>query len=321
MSITYISNINKKDLYINGHISKTMQRKLVRQGENALTVTLPARWLKEQQMEAGDVVEVAERDIGIFVSKSSGGLKRTTIALSGNSKSFLRTVLSSAYKAGYDEITLHFSSPPKIAEVNGIVNTFTGLEIISQTGNQIVIKSFLKPNEETENLILKMLQITLSLSEELAEKWNKADLENLRQLGGMNLRKLRDLCLRTIHANRYGGERTYDYYDFVTVLEKIAAEFLSIGELISKSRRLSRTLELFTIYAEIYHAYLKKDFNQSNIVWNKVQQKLKAVLERISKSKKNRIGKKEDPTLIANEYHLLQLELHLCSRLVGLSKV
>lgn len=299
-----------------------MQRKLVRQGENALTVTLPARWLKEQRMEAGDVVEVAEKDAGIFISRSSGGQKKTVIPLNESNKKLLRTVLSSAYKAGYDEVTLQFSSPPKITEISEVVSTFTGLEIISQAGRQVVIKSFLKQEEETENLILKMLLITKSLGDELADKWDKIDLENIRQLGGANMRRLRDLCLRTIHANRYGGEYTYDYYDFVTILEKIAAELLNLANLISKNKlkKSFRILEMFSLYTEIYQAYLKKEFSESNQVWNKVQQRLKASMEIISKNSK-KAYRKEDPALVAYEYHLLQLYLHLCSRLVSLSKV
>ncbi len=300
-----------------------MQRKLVRQGENALTVTLPARWLKEQRMEAGDVVEVAEKDAGIFIARSSNGQKKTVIiSLRDSNKKLLRTVLSSAYKARYDEVTLQFSSPPKITEISEVVSTFTGLEIISQAGNQVVIKSFLKPEEETENLILKMLLITKSLSDELAGRWNKIDLDNIRQLGGANMHRLRDLCLRTIHANHYGGERTYDYYDFVTVLEKIAAEFLNLANFISKNKlkKSFRILEMLSLYTEIYQAYLKKEFSESNQVWNKVQQRLKENMERISKSSK-KAYQKENPALIAYEYHLLQLFLHLCSRLVSLSNI
>jgi len=50
------------------NIYNKMERKLVKQGRNALTVTLPAKWLKFRRLEAGDSVFFDEKDDGILIS-------------------------------------------------------------------------------------------------------------------------------------------------------------------------------------------------------------------------------------------------------------
>ena len=45
-----------------------MERKLVQQGNNALTVTLPSTWLKKYNLKAKDVVELEEAGRAIMVT-------------------------------------------------------------------------------------------------------------------------------------------------------------------------------------------------------------------------------------------------------------
>ena len=39
-----------------------MRRKLVKQGVNALTVTLPAKWIEKKGLKAGDEIDVVEEE-------------------------------------------------------------------------------------------------------------------------------------------------------------------------------------------------------------------------------------------------------------------
>jgi antitoxin component of MazEF toxin-antitoxin module len=296
-----------------------MRRKLIKQGNDALTITLPAKWLKSKNLKAGDEIEVDEDEQKLLISGTGEAeLKTKTISLEDTSQNHLRSLISSAYKAGYDEIVLKSKQTLKLSQLNEIINTFTGLEIVSQEKNKLVIKSFLKVDENAEPLIIKMFQISKLVTDNLDQDWGKVDFNNLEVLVSSNLRKLRDHCLRTIQINKFAGDKSYDYYDLVTILEKIAAEFLNLARSISASK-LSKT-DLFTELKELlnqsYSVYLKKDYSEASKYWLTVGK----IKERYSKEKNlNKLLKKENASLIAHYYHLINLYRHLSSRLVSLS--
>ncbi|PIN77380.1 hypothetical protein COV16_06875, partial [Candidatus Woesearchaeota archaeon CG10_big_fil_rev_8_21_14_0_10_34_8] len=60
------------------HKQPIMQRKLIKQGDGALTVTLPKKWTKEKNLEAHDIVDIDETEDGIVIS-AVGKKKEKTI--------------------------------------------------------------------------------------------------------------------------------------------------------------------------------------------------------------------------------------------------
>ena len=58
-----------------------------------------------------------------------------------------------------------------------------------------MIKSFLRPAEDTNALIIKLFQIIKLVVSDLNDEWDKVDINNLEILVNLNLRKLRDHCL------------------------------------------------------------------------------------------------------------------------------
>lgn len=296
-----------------------MRRKLVKQGQNALTVTLPAKWAKRNSLKAGDEVEIGEEDKNILISGiGEAGITSKTIKLEDSNKNHLRSVIASAYKSGYDEIILKFKEKPSLKEINSIINTFTGLEFLSQEKKGLVIKSFLRAEEEnTENLIIKLFQMAKLIADTINKEGDKIDLKNFTPLVP-NFRKLRDHCLRNIHANRYGGDKSYDHYDFVTILEKIAFGFYELAELISSKRIKKSSLieELNLLLEEFYQSYLKKDFFSANRLWLKVG----GIKDKKTSPKTlSQTIKKNNPLLVFHYFYLLRLYRHLSSRLVSLS--
>ncbi len=282
-----------------------MRRKLIKQGNDALTVTIPAKWLKSKNLKSGDEIEINEQEQNLLISGTGDAeLKTKQITLENVTQNHLRSLISSAYKAGYDQITIKSKEPLKLSLVNEVINTFTGLEVVSEDRNTIMIKSFLRPAENTGALIVKLFQITKLVVNELDENWNKVDINNLEVLINSNLRKLRDHCLRNIHLQKFGGDKSYDYYDLVTIIEKIAAEFLSLAKIVCKEKKAKDKIffEIKKLFEESYFVYLKKDYLLANKHWLNVGKA------------KDKITKEN-----ANYYHLIKLYRHLSSRLVSLS--
>ncbi|MFH1682278.1 MAG: hypothetical protein ABIA37_00625 [Candidatus Woesearchaeota archaeon] len=296
-----------------------MRRKLVKQGQNALTLTLPANWIKAKKLKAGDDVELEEKNQNIIVYRvGEAELSIKNITVQTNHRHQLRSIIASAYKAGFDEILLNFKTRPPLQEINKICNSFTGLEIISQDTNKITLKSFLKTEEkELENLIVKMLQSAKLIAETVHQRWGDVNLKNLR-LSLLNLRKLRDHCLRTIHKCDFGGDKSYDYYDFVTQLEKVSNSFCHLAEysVTNKPKRSDLVSKLILDLEKFYKIYLKKDFSLANKLWLEHRNEVK---EAVNIQNLSKLLKEEDPEMVVYFYNINMQFRHLASRLVSLN--
>ena len=76
-----------------------------------------------------------------------------------------------------------------------------------------------------------------------------------------NVIKLRDLCLRSIRSTSFGGDKTYDYYDMVTQLEKVAAALLRLSK-VSKNKTALFT-KMSESFQDSYRCYLSKEFSKA----------------------------------------------------------
>jgi phosphate uptake regulator len=296
-----------------------MRRKLIKQGLGGCTVSLPIKWVREMGLRPGDEVEFTEQEKDIVVSGfGPGKIKTKTIELVSTNDMYIRSVLSSAYKAGYDEIILNFQKIPQFQNVNNIINTFTGLEVVSQSKNSLTVKSFLKTGEdELEKLLVKMYHVTKLVADTLNEDWDKVDVNNLNSFR-LTQCKLRDHCLRIIQTTRYGGDKSYDYYDFITIIEKITAQFYYLGKHVSinKPKKSALMDDLMWLLEESNSCYLKRDLESTNRMWMKIK-KMKS--EKADENTLPKTMKKDESSFVSYYYCILTLFRHLFSRLLSLS--
>ncbi|MFA6889139.1 MAG: AbrB/MazE/SpoVT family DNA-binding domain-containing protein [Candidatus Woesearchaeota archaeon] len=286
-----------------------MKRKLVKQGEVTLMVSLPSQWIKQNSLKQGDEVDIAIVDNKAIVSGIGElPLRSITFSITHDTQQNMRILIASAYKAGYEEIILDLKTTVSLEKINEIIASFTGLEVVSQTDEKYILKSFLADKSvEIEQMIIKMFQIASHISHTLLKDWNKVNLQNMHTLVKVNNMKLRDHCLRMIHLNIYEGDKSYDYYDFVTTLELITTEYLYLAQAISKEK----------IKKEKYHedALLFIDQLQS-VYLKKTPGECHKLRERIGLFSSREIFEKRPASM--HMYHLCRLYRHLCSRMLAI---
>lgn len=297
-----------------------MRRKIIKQGIGGHTIFLPIHWIRKYNLKPGDEVELYEKDHDLIVhgEKQPHCKQKELFLEKTETMSQIRTIIASAYKAGYDEIILHFNEKQSLHELNKLVNTFTGLEIVSQTSDHIKIKSFLQATDEyVEDLIIKLFQMIKVLFQQIKEARGTIEVKEL-SVSRRQIQKLRDHCLRIIHATTYKNDQSYDYYDLVTQLEKLSADICSLGEYISHINIKDTTLflQLFEQFSHMYTLYLKKDFNLSNKYWLHQRKQLQDISTPASLRK---LIKNHDEGFALHYYYILNRYLHLNSRMVSLS--
>ena len=262
-----------------------MKRTIIKQ-RASYTITLPKKWVEQRGLQNKSEITIEEKDNSLIISGEGQASKIKDIYLDqAEDHAQLRTLLSSAYKAGYSGIIIHFKTTPPLTLINEVVSSLIGLEVVSYEKNRIIIKSLLAMDASiVDNLIKKMFFMIKFLYTELDDKGPLIDLKMINNLDA-EIRKNRDHCLRAIHSLQYQGDLSYDYYDLVTQLEKLFVDIKHLSQaIIAKKIEKSAVLrELMDIFEEVQSVYFHHDFKKANNLWNTCRKKYAVDIEHFSK--------------------------------------
>ena len=117
-----------------------MKRKLVKQGNNALTLTLPKKWLDKYNLKPGNVVFIKDIENELIIAaKPVNTQKKETIDLD-KYKDIIPKYIHSLYRQGVTEIIVKFSDLNLLNIVQKTISeNIIGYEIIEQEKNKAII--------------------------------------------------------------------------------------------------------------------------------------------------------------------------------------
>lgn len=252
-----------------------MKRKLIKQGIGALTITLPKEWISKYGLRAGNEINLEEYEKTLLLKTEGGSsvLRKTIIDIDNLSQTLIWRYLMSAYRLGYDEITIKFSNIEKnydiklsslgvlekkmrmntIEVIQDIANRFIGLEIIDQGKNYCVIKYLGEISEKEFDITLRRIfLLLLSMAEESLSGLNKKT-KNVKYVCNIdvNIDKFTDFCLRVLNKNGYKKlNKTNSIYSIILLLEFIGDEYKKIVLHVCNSKT-KFDHKLINIYADI----------------------------------------------------------------------
>lgn len=247
-----------------------MRRKLVKQGRNALTVTLPAEWTAKYGMKAGDDVEVEEKGSSIIFN-SQGMQEEGNISI--NTKKFakmLNRIVGATYKAGYDKVEFLYDEPDEVSIIQEVIGkTCIGFEITEQTKNKIEVRTLLKTDPKEFEVVLRRCFLTLISIGEDSLKAIKAEDEKEMQkviLRDVEVNKYSDFCRRIINkGTNLNYKRLAPLYAVVEQLEKIGDMYKDCVKVaLSEKIRLGKETEhlyneVNKYLMEMYHLFYSFD--------------------------------------------------------------
>jgi phosphate uptake regulator len=206
-----------------------MKRKVIKQGHNTLTITLPAKWVEDHRIMPGDEINIDEKGSAIVITKESNGfILKKEIDIT-KSVLFLERELYSLYKKGYDEIDITSEDPSQLAKVQQILTeAVVGFEIISQTKTMCKVKNVAEiQDSEFDSILRRTSFLLISMDEGIYDAMKNGDINpiaNLRFMEKTNNRYtgfLRRVLNKKGHG-RYENEKLL--YCFIEYTEKIADE-------------------------------------------------------------------------------------------------
>jgi antitoxin component of MazEF toxin-antitoxin module len=215
-----------------------MERKLVKQGRNALTVTLPAKWLQAKGLAAGDCVFVDEQNAQLVVRVANRTSRREIeLDLTDCERSMAFHAILGKYIEGYDRIVARYSA---VKAMQDILQSMTGMVIEEQSPTRIVFKSIISvPEDNVEALLRRACHMLLEqarILERIARRSASFDeIKMQERLLDTNI----FYCMR--YLNKYENQQhSYRYFLLLTTLELAADEISRIAQFIGKQQALAQ---------------------------------------------------------------------------------
>ncbi len=148
-------------------------RKVQQVGYSTLAVSLPKDWAKEVGLSRGDVVTFkreSDQSLVIYPGielEDKGSLTSIIKADFCNEKDLLTRIITGSYILGCDTINVVSKKtkelrPEHLEEVRNTTHLLTGIGIVEQTKDQVVIQSFVDPNKFPVEGLIRRLHIIAS---------------------------------------------------------------------------------------------------------------------------------------------------------------
>lgn len=236
-----------------------MIRKIIKQGHNTLTMTIPSQWAQRFNLQAGSEVSLSERDNGLFISASKvSDSKSTEINVAGMDIPTIWKYFMGAYREGYDEIKILYGgtemdhpykffaqhkldvkygkSEMKVSAhefFHEVVERFIGMEIVDYGKDFIVVRELTEPTtKEFDNSLRRVFFLVRQMIEETEEAMKTGKVEGLRHIHDVdiNLDKFHDYCIRIMNKilNK-DSRKTSLYFSTLYLLELAGDEFKNIS--------------------------------------------------------------------------------------------
>jgi len=260
-----------------------MRRKIVKQGNSALTITLPSSWARRFNLKAGNELEVEEQENFLKITTEKSGEKAIEINISELNDALVWTYIISAYRKGYDEIKIKFQKQ-QIKLVQGVVDALLGLAITEQKSDFCIIKdlSAFPSEKEFENIKRRIFYLLEEIADSslnaLIQK-NKQELKNI-EFQDYNINKFSNFCLRLINKKNLSGTLEY----IVSELENIGDEYTRLSIELAESSSLSISKDILSVFKEInlffnefhkfYYSFSNEKINEIVNMKNKINKKI-----------------------------------------------
>lgn len=251
-----------------------MKRKVVQQGPATLMVSLPSKWAKENNVNRGDDIEVAEEKGKLVLIAGNGNSRGAGTAKkefdSRDFGIFTEHFVNYFYQKGYDEITIRYDDSKYADLIEKRVRQLVGLEVVDKGKNYTTIKTVMKIDEqEFETVLKKLFQITLVMGDKIAEalERNNTALLQEAQADEKENNKYCDLCLRVLYKNQYKyPENGFVLFALIRDLEHVGDQYKYLAEDFLNSKRpnaeslalFKRIRSFFRLYYELYYQYDKE---------------------------------------------------------------
>ncbi len=275
-----------------------MKRKIIKQGHNTLTITLPSKWVKQFNIKGGDEIDLIEKDNALLITREKNIENQSKeIDISGIDIPSIWKYFMGVYREGYDEVKVKFDpntkyeSPYKFVTSHGvdrkykkirlhtsfeliqeISNRLIGFEIIEHHKDHCIIKDVSDiSSKEFESSLRRIFLLIQQMGEELVESIktnNTKILEHTHDID-INIDRFHDYCIRVLNKTGFKDvKKSHLFFSTIYILELIGDEFKNLsfhltqdfaGKKLDNLKQLAEMiLYQFNSYYDLFYKFRKE---------------------------------------------------------------
>ncbi|MFA6089966.1 MAG: AbrB/MazE/SpoVT family DNA-binding domain-containing protein, partial [Candidatus Woesearchaeota archaeon] len=273
------------------------RRKLIPHGPSSVTVSLPSKWVKNNNLKKGDEIDILEEDNNLLIKPVyiSDTSKKIDVSFSGISPDIMKNVLLALHRKSYDEIKIEFNKPGVAKDIQTFLNEMQlGFEIIKQEKDHVLIKSISNPEaEQFDNLFRRIFRITIEYSKKIdAVIADDEDRTYSCLLHETSINRISNYCKRIIVKEKKSNAcflySIIDNLNFIVkgltfILDEVNSRAVFSKEFLNKYR------DMEDLFSQIYELNYKFSVNEYGVLIGK----LSNLKEQIVKVKSKKANEKE----------------------------
>ena len=287
-----------------------MKRKLIQQGNKALTLTIPAKWLHENNLSRGSEIEILQEASRLILSTDRVEKKKEYVLnLTKEKSNLIRVHLNNLYRLGYTKITVSFTNKEQEKVVHKLVDDFLlGFEITGKKKSKLVLENVTEPSSERQKVILRriflLVKESFSLLENKMNKFSKQSNDEIEDITN-KVSRYDNFNRRNIIKNQSLKGKNFFYWELYLQLTLIQFSLYRLNSELSGAPISSKTKESFTKTSS-YFSRLYEDFFSKN------EKNISEINEQIHFNLSNEIRKQMNKNKEARIlYRLAELSRHV----------
>lgn len=137
-----------------------MFRKVTKTGPATLTIAIPSKWAKNNNLKPGSYVEIQETTSSLIISPELS--PRVESIKIKYDEELIENMLEKLFLEAESNIIIE--SQEQLPDLNSLIRKFLGFQIVEQQPNKIIINRTLKPSIENPSAIIKRCYLVLKES-------------------------------------------------------------------------------------------------------------------------------------------------------------
>jgi phosphate uptake regulator len=269
-----------------------MKRKIIKQGHNTLTITLPSEWTKKLNLKPGDEIDFFEKEDSLVINGHERNKEKSaTIDITNFTIPLLWRFFQGAYRAGCDEIKLVFNENTKeyedpyhyyssqfdyaefgekinsrsvLVSIQSLVDRFVGMGVIEHGRDYILVREMGEITaKEFDNSLRRIFLVIFQLFERIEEAIEKNEIGDTNLCKDIhtidvNVDRFVDYCARILNKIQTAFPEKDKTLLFSTlyILELLGDEFKYIGKHLAFSKKpINELLPLVHEVKEHFNIY------------------------------------------------------------------
>jgi len=244
------------------------KRKIVKTGQNTLIISLPSEWIRKNQLERGQFLEIEENGDVLKIYPTEKAKRCLKISLSDEGYWYVNRILRKIYAAGYDVAEINYSNESQIEFIRKSVNFLDGFEIVKSEKGTCILKNILAPEKlDYKELMENVMWLIRSQLELFKNVVTGGDKKDLKEISGIQstIVKLAHLGRRILNLQcKQDVAILKDSFLLFTDLLYLSSYLGYAAQILEKknkelsSEEKNLVVETLSLYEDLLYAYRNK---------------------------------------------------------------